>query len=140
MTGSPDEVLAARCAALELENNELRQRVRDLEREIYGAPWRAPVELGLTRSEELILAVLVGREQVSKRFLFNELYGMRLDDVPADKIFDVFVCKLRAKLKPHNLEILTHWGRGYSLSPASRARLRDWRPAGVLDPEGECVS
>lgn len=42
------------------------------------------------------------------------------------KIIDVFICKLRAKLRPHGLEIATIWGRGYELTPDARARLQAW--------------
>jgi len=133
MSALRDDELAARCVALEGENDALRARIRDLEAEVYGAPWRAPPELCLTRSEEKLLAVLVGREQVEKRFLFNELYGDRLDDVPNDKIFDVFVCKLRAKMKPFGLEIQTIWGRGYTLPPETRRRLREGLAEGGAD-------
>jgi two-component system cell cycle response regulator CtrA len=54
---------------------------------------------------------------VSKEMMLNHLYG-GMDGEPHFKIIDVFICKLRRKLRtatggPHYIE--TVWGRGYAL-------------------------
>lgn len=64
------------------------------------------------------LATARGRV-VRKGALFNALYfdqpgGEDIDD----KIIDVFICKLRAKLaplEPHGVTIKTYWGKGWEL-------------------------
>jgi DNA-binding response OmpR family regulator len=33
-----------------------------------------------------------------------------------EKIIDVYVCKIRKKVKAIGVEIVTHWGAGYSLA------------------------
>lgn len=53
---------------------------------------------------------------LSKEALLNDLYGL-LPDEPEIKIIDVFICKLRKKLKPLGVEIQTVWGKGYRLLP-----------------------
>lgn len=71
-----------------------------------------------TSKEFAILAALVkarGRA-VTKENLLKALYWDRWGkDEPEMKIIDVFVCKLRKKIKPAGLGIKTHWGRGYEL-------------------------
>ena len=61
-----------------------------------------------------LLALRKGQTVVKEAFL-NHLYG-GLDE-PEPKIIDVFLCKLRAKLKRYRVDgyIQTVWGRGYAL-------------------------
>lgn len=42
---------------------------------------------------------------------------------PQIKIIDVFVCKIRKKVKPLGVTIHTHWGKGYSMGFVGEARL-----------------
>lgn len=60
---------------------------------------------------------------VTKEAMLDHLYGGR--DEPALKIVDVYICKLRNKLRPFgcNAMIETVWGRGYRLvtKPAAAA-------------------
>jgi len=59
---------------------------------------------------------------MTKEKLLDALYWDRPNDEPEIKIIDVFVCKLRKKLKPLGLEISTNWARGYGLvEPKGRA-------------------
>ncbi|YBV98388.1 helix-turn-helix domain-containing protein [Phyllobacteriaceae bacterium JZ32] len=41
------------------------------------------------------------------------------DEEPLIKIIDVFICKLRKKLRPLDIKIETIWGRGYRLQIAA---------------------
>ena len=57
---------------------------------------------------------------VTKERLLDQVYG--LDDAPASKIIDVFICKLRKKLAAAGWNvshIKTYWGEGYSLNVVS---------------------
>lgn len=71
----------------------------------------------LTGKEYACLEFLVARRgsTVTKEMFLAHLYGGRNE--PEMKIIDVFICKLRRKLKdagaPHVVE--TVWGRGYSV-------------------------
>jgi two-component system, cell cycle response regulator CtrA len=67
-----------------------------------------------TAKEYAMLELLALRKgtTVSKEVCLNHLYGGM--DEPEIKIIDVFVCKIRAKLRKVNgHEIETVWGRGY---------------------------
>lgn len=55
----------------------------------------------------------------SQEQLLDALYWDRPNEVPELKIIDVFVCKLRKKIKPLGLQIQTIWGQGYRFVPVA---------------------
>lgn len=71
----------------------------------------------LTGTERRVMRMLLdsGARVLRKERMFRELYWLEHDSEPEMKIVDVFVCKLRKKLKPLGLTIRTHWGVGWSL-------------------------
>lgn len=87
-----------------------------VEREDGGKPIR------LTPSEGRLLMEFARQPGVTltKEALIDRLYG-DADDVPYSKIIDVFICKLRTKLKrglTDGLEVIeTRWGRGFAFVP-----------------------
>ena len=123
MSGLRDEYVAA----LEAENDELRERVRQLEEELFFDPgWQCPLEFSLTPSEQQILQALMSREEASKDFLLLSTAEAGREKDAAIKIVDGHICHIRRKLKPFGVEIETLWGRGYRLPPASKTRLLNW--------------
>lgn len=77
------------------------------------------VNVHLTRKEFELLTLLVLRvgTTVTKDMMLDHLY--RGGDKPELKVMDVFICKLRKKIKEacagwHPIE--TVWGRGYTIS------------------------
>ncbi len=72
-------------------------------------------QVHLTGLEFAVLELLVERRStvVTKRMFLDRLYAGK--DEPEAKIIDVFICKLRRKLKGSvaDLSIETVWGRGY---------------------------
>ena len=62
----------------------------------------------------LLLLERAGRV-VTKEVLMDQLYQL-IDTEPEIKIVDVFVCKMRKRLRfMGGFELKTWWGRGYSL-------------------------
>lgn len=122
--------LADRCTILEAENDELRERIIQLEKVLTAGYDRMPVG-GLTSTEAVILAAIAAAEAgATKSRIFDAVYAMRRgDETPEMKIVDVFVCKLRRKLWPYDIEIETVWGWGYRMSQASREKLAELRSA-----------
>lgn len=106
--------------SLEVQNDELRLRVEQLE-DMLGMRLDAPIEIGLTASEAKVFGLLQRVEMATKQAIMSALYYERIDTEPELKIVDVFVCKLRAKLKPWRIEIETLWGTGYHMTPESKA-------------------
>ena len=95
-------------------------------KENLGMNFLAPLEFRLTGKEGQMLGRLLKGGAVTKTQFMTSLYsGM---DEPELKIIDVFICKLRKKLKPWGLEIQTIWGSGYFMPEASIAKFREFWP------------
>jgi two-component system, cell cycle response regulator CtrA len=112
----------------EYERDLLKEEIALLKREMYGADWVAPLELRLTSSQHAIVAAMVMNERVlSEEFLFD---ASRVRTSSADelngKLICVMISHIRKKLRPYGLEIVTVYGRGYSLTPETRHRLLNW--------------
>ncbi len=89
--------------------------------------------LNLTRKEYNMLELLARRKGavLNKDAFLDHLYDSDCDE-PTKKIVDVFICKLRAKIKDAlqdddtNIpEIETVWGRGYKLVFKNQSDLKD---------------
>lgn len=96
----------------------LRQLARDPASPILDPETAA---IGLTKSEARIFGTLKLDQVVDKARLLDAMYfDFFGDDEPDPKIIDVFICKIRAKLKKANsrYSIETLWGRGWILRRA----------------------
>lgn len=112
-------------SALEAENDELREKIRGYE-EMLGFRVEIPKLFALTASEEKVLGFLMKREVATKEQILHTLYADRPDDGPDMKIVDVFICKVRKKVLKFGIAIETHWGKGYSLTPTSKAIIKQF--------------
>jgi two-component system cell cycle response regulator CtrA len=121
-----DELEAAYVRRIEAENEQLRERVAQLEElVIEDLTSRTPIELELTIHEAALVGFLMKRTEASKEQLLTAIYGhLPSGDEPEIKIIDVFVCKARKKLKKFGIEVKTLWGRGYMMPPAAKSALR----------------
>lgn len=84
-------------------------------------------QYGLTAKEAAVFVALrrAGGRTLSKENLLRACHPLPMDDeLPDLKIVDVYVCKIRQKLKGARVQILTDWGLGY--------RLEDRRGHGVI--------
>lgn len=78
-----------------------------------------------TPLEAAMLATMLRRDQITKEQLHTVVEQNRPThgQSPTDpKIVDVVICKLRKKLRPHNINVETMWGIGYMISPTDRDR------------------
>lgn len=111
--------LTAPSADMDRVEDNLSTVVEYLSIQRSTAPWSVALSFGLTASEANLFDVLfkAGERGVSKQSLFDALYGNDPDGGPDGKIVDVFICKLRRKLRDADLPwfIETLWGRGYRL-------------------------
>lgn len=112
---------------LRSENETLRERIAQLEHLLgMGDPVpseASPMPVHLTRSEERLFGVLRRRNIVTKDIAMMALYSDRAEDSPIDKVVDVFICKLRRKLRPFNIFIQTKWNEGYFIDAVSKLRI-----------------
>lgn len=114
----------SRCEILTKENDELRERVTELET-ILGINFEAPPMFSLTGSEAKLFGFLIARDLLTKEAAMSLLYGLRPDGEGEIKIIDVFVCKMRKKLEPWDIKIETSWGKGYFIDPAEKKRIAE---------------
>lgn len=117
-----------RVRVLEAENEQLRNRVAALEDALGLTQEFAPSgALRLTASEAQMLGMLLARGYVKRESFFAALYQTRpdADDPPDINIIDVWICKLRAKLKHlgHGT-IETRFGEGYFIPASDKPALR----------------
>lgn len=110
---------------VEQENAILRERIASLEAILLDCV-RPPPEWLLTPAEVRVFGVLVNRELATKDAVMASLYSDRVtgDEDVNPKIVDVFICKIRKKVKPFGIDIRTVWGHGYSLDAVTRSRFR----------------
>ena len=101
-------------AALRDEVDLLQEQVRQLRAALVNDEIDIPCWYRLTRQEERVYRHLLTRKMVTEESITQALYSDALE-LPSSKIVNVWICKLRAKLKPHGIKIVTHWGKGYSL-------------------------
>lgn len=102
----------------------LQERIRQLEDVLSPADVPVQVEWGLTKSEARVFSHLTTRDQATKQSIMMAMYSDRIDVEPEIKIVDVFVCKMRKKLKPFGIEIITLWGAGYALKDREKFKAR----------------
>lgn len=118
---------------------ELRERVEYLEEELRRKdeqlhPKDVPLYEGLrlTNKETLLLEALIASRNVCTReHAMNRLYRSPDEEPDAVKILDVFMHKLRAKLREIDVQVETIWGRGWRMPEENRAKLV---PVGMPDP------
>ena len=122
----------ARLEAVLEENERLRDRVAFLEASLLGDSFLAPAEWRLTTSEARVLACLLARTFCTKDTLMAALYRDDGRDEPEIKIVDVFICKVRKKLKPFGVFIDTVWGQGYRLDEANKHLVKEALARGVV--------
>lgn len=76
---------------------------------------------GLTPAESRLLQCLVQARACTK----PHLHAVVAPEAEP-KIIDVFVCKIRAKLRKFQVSIETIWGQGYAMSEDSKRQLMSW--------------
>lgn len=128
MSTAREEMQGKRIRELLARVEDLEQQVQDLETALTE-PLPEFLHIELTKSERVLLGLLASRPLVSKATFMMAHYSTRGDDQPLEKIIDVFVCKLRRKLKQAGLEIETVWGQGYRLPEDSKQKLKSMKEA-----------
>jgi two-component system cell cycle response regulator CtrA len=124
MTRPPDYV-----TVIEADNEMLRQRVADLERQVAklsaGAELSVmtPVaQFGLTPSEALVFGRIAATGFATKQDLHATISaGKKI--APEPKVVDVYVCKIRNKLERFDIVIETAHGRGYKIGAEGLAKI-----------------
>jgi two-component system, cell cycle response regulator CtrA len=109
------------------EREVLMNRIEQLEIEL-GVRTEVPPMIGIPRNMERLLAMLLKREVVTRDGALLAIYsGMpnTWDKEPDPKIIDVFICKLRTRLKKYGIKVSCKWGLGYFMDGDNKKKLRE---------------
>jgi two-component system cell cycle response regulator CtrA len=114
------------------ELQRLRDRCDELE-ELLGIKCDPLLSLGFPKLATSMLGVLMANPRCRREMLYVAVYGNRSEcDQPNEKIVAVAVCKLRKELRPHGADIVTDWGVGYFIPPASKDVINRLVAAGTV--------
>lgn len=110
------------------ELQRLRDRIEELE-QVLGID-RSMVNrirgaLQVTRDQAKMLAMLIGRNVVTREAMYAVIYGARpVCDQPDVNMIDMQLSKLRRSLAPHGVAVRTLWGEGWQISIDDKAKVR----------------
>jgi DNA-binding response OmpR family regulator len=127
MSSEGEMVPASMYRAIRERNEELEERMRQMEEIVPDAPPVRFPKLGLTHQQGVLLWLLFCKKGCCDR---TWLQRRICETDPSDlfdplKVLHVQICKLRSKLAPHGITITTHYGRGYELPEDSRKKLKE---------------
>jgi two-component system cell cycle response regulator CtrA len=117
----------------------LLDRIELLEQEL-GMKVDLPPEFGIPRNMSALLTMLLKREVVTREGALLAIYsGMpnTWDKDPDPKIIDVFICKLRTRLKKYDIKVSCKWGLGYFMDGENKRKLRELIAQSRAEAEGE---
>ena len=93
-------------------------------RGLLMAPLAFPSAWRLTGSEARVLAALYRHPAGLSKPALHAAATASIEVESDIKIVDVFICKMRPKLRRQGLAIETLWGSGYRLAPAALAAIK----------------
>lgn len=121
---SAEALLRSQISAKDELIQELEDRIEYLEAQLQDEDLIIPASWQLSPSEGKVLKCLLRRNLMTRDNAMALLYSARGGDEPGDRIIDVFVAKIRRKLKRHGITIATQWGQGWYLSEGSKEIVR----------------
>lgn len=120
----PRSDLHAEIATLRNENAALKEKVRHLEDAYATLPWPEAWKLQ-PHQQRLLSAIYHAAPAILSRERCHESLGNDLFIPESDpNMVRVAIHMIRRKLAPLDVSIKTHWGQGYSISAADKAKLK----------------
>ena len=103
----------------------LLERIEELEYLLDIKPCGS-LRIYLSVTEHKVLRYLVSRHGIVRQNeLFAAIWGGRPEcDTPQCQVVSVYICKLRKRLHPHDIEIKTEWGVGFYMTTEMKERAR----------------
>lgn len=129
LSTNDSSILKEEIRLLREELEKLKEENRQLRKSILPSEWTPPLEFCFSPIENIIFAILYKNAPnlVSKERFMDAAYGMRAGDkIPEPKIVDVWICKIRSKIRDHGLMIENIHGQGYRLTQESAEILNNW--------------
>ena len=105
------------------ENDELAERILQLEEILYGKCETYQHDYGLTMGEAVVFSVIVSRDLAPREAILSAIQH-RFGKDPHHKIIDVHMSRLRRKLARFGIEVKTIRGVGFMLDRHVRHQIR----------------
>lgn len=110
--------------ALREENDELRERVRQLTEQLASTSFQFPPEARLTPTQSTITRHLLTRDLITRESTNTLLYSARASDEPLPNNIDVQISRIREKLVPYGIQIENIYGKGWRIVDRAAAAAR----------------
>lgn len=123
-----DQSPQARIRQLEIENGRLLDQVDVLKGALADEDVILPAEWRLSPTEDQVFRVMLRRDVARLPAFMAAIYSDR-PDPPEDKIVQVFIFRMRRKLRPFGISIHRVRNVGYALDEATREKFREKRAA-----------
>lgn len=114
-------------ADLKKEVLRLRERLSVTVAKSFQPESAFPLYMKLSKSESIVLLVLMNRRFAPHEMLIDSLYGTRSDGGPecAIQVIRLTVMRLRKKIRRFGIEVQSRFGIGYEISEADQNKLRE---------------
>jgi hypothetical protein len=100
-----------------------RERIADVE-QLLGIDDPKPLIVKVSRTERILMELLLRRNMLTREVAWGVLYGHRPDaDQPQYRVISTIIHHLRSRLSPHGVEITTEYGTGWYLKEKDREKL-----------------
>lgn len=110
-------------ATLRQENEDLRYRIRDLEKQVFGTEWNPPTEWHLSPTQTEMMRSLVAKDVVAHEHLQNAMERSAATWAMAERHnLSVQMHRIRKRLKPFGWKIISVWGVGFTLQNRTAVR------------------
>lgn len=122
-----DKVIAELRDLLSLRDEEIIQ-LKEQIKELTAAPEiEVPSLFKFTQSEEILFKhIYDAKYPISRKTLMSLVYSsMHYVDRPEGNIIDVFICRIRKRLKPFNITIHTMRNRGFYITNEDKQMVVD---------------
>jgi|SRR5215831_16853269 len=101
-----------------------RERLADIER-VLQIDDPKPLVIKVTRTERVLMELLLKRNMLTREIAWQLLYGHRPDaDQPQYRVIATTMHHLRHRLAKHGIKITTEFGTGWYLKVEDRERLK----------------
>src|SRR5208282_6813764 len=98
---------------------------------------QVPIEWRLTKSEARIASCIIARGRPSLGALIEWVYLGRDEPDSAQNVVYALICRLRKKLERHGVELISHYGEGYSFRPSGQAKRTPALLSGQRESQGQ---
>jgi len=122
MSTHSDRATARRLERLEIENEELREKVAYLSAAL-APPMTLPIGLHLSPALEKVLRTIAGRDYATADMIHAALDWDK-PEPNGGRVAQVHVSRLRKRLKPFGIDIKSRYGLGYFIEPEAKNALK----------------